>query len=938
MKNEIFAIKLGKNIVIGYEMDNQKIIIKDKEQNSRFNYLVKIDDETKIDTKEILENINKGTLGQIGDYLKITCTDEIFKIEIIKSGKIYLLDHILIKLFENIKLIIKNLTDKQLKKAIIIFNNLSNEILLMLHRAAIMAKIQIIKFIDLNKSIGFFLGDKNTKNKTVALIKYDEKIEISIIEKNKRIFNSIINKFDINLKNISSNDELVKINNQSEDGQYLIKEIRELTKKAYGIGEIFDEIYIFNDKEGDNLNEIIIFGALLSNHFPISKEFTIIFNFLDYEENYPLKKLIIFDNKYKINQNRLELIIDDNNIPFDNCYYKNIDLFFNDKTEDNKCSLAIYYNEKNFYFCFRKNENVPSNSSEFIFFKNFPAITIDNKYNINYEEKFEENQIFKRINILNINREKIKLNGNPLVYYDSSDHLKKNPCEILEEEIPRDILFLVGKNLDVLSYFDKNNFKYPKVIEDNFKIELIKKLEYIKLIDNIDSLENFEKNKDIIQEDIRICTRSFNIKRFDKYFEGNIQNFNEYDIDLLNKHGKYIIFKQIFYKNDNLDFNEFKYNKYKEIINSLNSFYENCKKIEDDSIQLSKLFYAACNMIVDCLEMPIENEKIIFDLIDFDNDNIYRDANNNNIDLILNLTKKSFLYPYFLQFNSSFNVSETLIKKSENIVTCKISMLTLNQIKLDLIKCLPKYGIRLFYGTDYLANTILNTDITIYNEKKIFSHFLTKNELDIKNDANYIKRVKISFLQKHERFTHYKKYLNRSDNNFIYSPRGIINFEGDIAMILAQKRDFTKGELGESLEHIMTSGNRELIDNLFNLKEDINLKELFQINLFLECDNNNLISKLKKIPNLKGNSENEVDEENKDDVNNNESSGIKKKKYFEDKISKNKKDLTSEYEKRKIKMIGDNPIKKYTFEKNTIQEYTIIDGNLVPVNNEKHNK
>ena len=51
MKNEIFAIKLGENIVIGYEMDKQKIIIKDKEQNSRFNYLVKIDDETKIDIK-----------------------------------------------------------------------------------------------------------------------------------------------------------------------------------------------------------------------------------------------------------------------------------------------------------------------------------------------------------------------------------------------------------------------------------------------------------------------------------------------------------------------------------------------------------------------------------------------------------------------------------------------------------------------------------------------------------------------------------------------------------------------------------------------------------------------------------------------------------------------------------------------------------------------
>ena len=45
-------------------------------------------------------------------------------------------------------------------------------------------------------------------------------------------------------------------------------------------------------------------------------------------------------------------------------------------------------------------------------------------------------------------------------------------------------------------------------------------------------------------------------------------------------------------------------------------------------------------------------------------------------------------------------------------------MITLNQIKLDLIQSLPKYGIRISFDTDYLANTILNTDITIYNEKK----------------------------------------------------------------------------------------------------------------------------------------------------------------------------------------------------------------------------
>ena len=42
MKDEIFAIKLGKNILIGYELDKQKLIIKDKEQNSRFNYIIKM--------------------------------------------------------------------------------------------------------------------------------------------------------------------------------------------------------------------------------------------------------------------------------------------------------------------------------------------------------------------------------------------------------------------------------------------------------------------------------------------------------------------------------------------------------------------------------------------------------------------------------------------------------------------------------------------------------------------------------------------------------------------------------------------------------------------------------------------------------------------------------------------------------------------------------
>ena len=342
-------------------------------------------------------------------------------------------------------------------------------------------------------------------------------------------------------------------------------------------------------------------------------------------------------------------------------------------------------------------------------------------------------------------------------------------------------------------------------------------------------------------------------------------------------------------------------------------------------------------MLLDYPKKSLDNnENIIFDIIQFNKDNIYKDANGNNFELILNLTKKSFLYPYFLQFNSSFNASQTLFYQNNLIITCKVSMITLNQIKLDLVKSLPKYGIRIFFDTDYFADTIINTGITIYNEKNIFGHFLNQSELDNKNDINYVKRVKISFLQKHERFGHFKKYLNKSEKEFVISPRGIINYESNKIMILAAKGNLEKGELGESLEYIMTNGNRSLIDNLFYLGENIDLKELYIINIFLENNNDNLVSKLESFPNVipKDKVKIKIDSEKK-----NESDEIKKKKKYLEKNIDGKNDIKSdntiEFEKRKIQMIEENPIRKYTFLKNTIQEYRIINGNLVPVNKEQ---
>ena len=174
-EEEIFAIKLGKNISIGCEINGQVAIIKDRDNNSNFDYLIKIDN-TEINVNEITKYIIEEKFEQIREEIKILYIDEIYKIQVLKSGKIYLFEEILVKLFEKIKLIVRTSLNKQITKAIIIFNHLPNEIRLLFHIAALISGIQINNFIDLNKSILFYLYNNNNKpinDNSVAMIKID---------------------------------------------------------------------------------------------------------------------------------------------------------------------------------------------------------------------------------------------------------------------------------------------------------------------------------------------------------------------------------------------------------------------------------------------------------------------------------------------------------------------------------------------------------------------------------------------------------------------------------------------------------------------------------------------------------------------------------------------------------------------------------------------
>ena len=383
-----------------------------------------------------------------------------------------------------------------------------------------MSKIQIVNFIDLNKSIIFYLynNNKSIMDKSVVIIKIDGKVEISIFEKNnniKKIYNIVLNKEDF-LINLQLKDEIYKIDNKNEESLNIKTIINQLTEKSYGIKETLNKIYIFNNNDNEFLKQISIFGALYSIKFPLSKEFTLILNFIDYNKNYPLTELMIMEKKYKINQNILEIIYDDNEIPFKNCFYKNIKILFyeNSSKEYKENILTIYYNQKNFFSC-TKDIKI-ENSSEFIFYKEIPKITINNKYHINIEEKFEQNQIFKRINILNVSRDNIRFNDNPLIYYDGINPLNKG-YKISEDQLFPNILFLIGKNLKVLSFFNKDLFYKTSLIQDKNKTFLLGILENMNIIDKNDSLENLKENRFQLLEMIYNCSVSFNINKFQNY-------------------------------------------------------------------------------------------------------------------------------------------------------------------------------------------------------------------------------------------------------------------------------------------------------------------------------------------------------------------------------------------------------------------------------------
>ena len=353
---------------------------------------------------------------------------------------------------------------------------------------------------------------------------------------------------------------------------------------------------------------------------------------------------------------------------------------------------------------------------------------------------------------------------------------------------------------------------------------------------------------------------------------------------------------------------------------------------------VAKLFLNASVALGDYLMSSDYSElkEDLIDLIDFKKEGtIYNSANENNLNLIMDLNKESFLYPIFLQFNSGFK-NQAYYKGK--VSTCMLSKLTLQQIKLDLIKSLENYGIRIFFETIYLGDTILSTGITNYNEKVLFDKKLSNEDLLTKNDINFQKRTTISFLQKHERFSHFKKIINKNESEYMDSPRGYIDFSSEKILFLSSRNELKETEIGEVIEYFLSNGDLGLIDNLYQCRDkNFNFENIFSIDLLLYPSNEQLINELKRIPKaVKKESDNII----KSTINTkNDNSKYKtlpniKKEDATNSIKSNYY-YTDKYIEAKNKLKNENKFRKFTFARNTIVRCKLVNNELVPDEDEE---
>lgn len=234
-----------------------------------------------------------------------------------------------------------------------------------------------------------------------------------------------------------------------------------------------------------------------------------------------------------------------------------------------------------------------------------------------------------------------------------------------------------------------------------------------------------------------------------------------------------------------------------------------------------------CNMI----ELFIENIDVIVEPIPVkiinlnDSNNIYERAVGFLKRIILKLEEYSALSLYIAQFNSTISLNINARENIENVF--EIDIITLSELKEELLQLLPKKIYRLFSKARGKVFLEMFTKIPVFNEMSLFHK--RKDEIDqIMNDNDEVEinrcTIPIVFELLHEVFAQGKIRVN-TVNFDKGTPKKYIKFGID---------NKTNGDAGRYLEGII--GEKNLIYQLKHPRPYYNFNRLMNVDLFIQED------------------------------------------------------------------------------------------------------
>ena len=617
-----------------------------------------------------------------------------------------------------------------------------------------------------------------------------------------------------------------------------------------------------------------------------SKHSTLIFNFFNFSENYTnnlIKKIKISNTEILINLliERLYKIDFTDSV---DCDYKVYSCIFIFESTSIEFGISIYFNRLNYFYCDCIIKNDPKSIE--IIFSDFLNKNIGNCYilynNVSFcdKENFDDIKTRKRISFINIDINLLYLPKK------KNKNKEKDALDFNNKGINfKNILISISKsnnNYNIIGIFKNDpysNFNInKKLIIENLKNIIEPSQNYL----NYDIKKSFQQYfenidfKDSTYKNGLINSVIFNNNDdIEKYFAKYINIFDEDDLTIYKLYSEYLIlFPTI--KNKNKD------SKNLQTYFYIKQYYYSKKAIENfiksipnyiDKYDKIKLQYTASRVIYSLLNNGKGfSSQDLFTFIDYSNNKtIYHDAVIHNRKFVNLLKEESEIFPFLLQLNSGS--SSNYLDPNNLILSSRISMLSLNQIKNHLFNSILNYGIRIKVFCDFNAISFTETRITAFSEINIFGFFLT-NDLYSINDIDFNKRYVLSNIMKHEDFGHIKFSINDSSFKFDFPfYMNISNYEcnspvetyyplnDDFIEIYDPNSNYYKGESGYCFSYYLTRGNKILYNFLENTQT--NFKELFErVDLMISEDLSEFCNKLEELVKINGEEEDQNYNEN----------------------------------------------------------------------------